>query len=378
MDLNFGEWEKHGRGIGLKLMFQMGYQPGKGLGKNLQGIREPVKAHVRKRRAGLGSENDEKEQWNDEEVEEIIYPCRITSEFQAGRIGIPIDVDKQETGRFQLEKLISNLNSLVNQCEQEITQNGKEISLVEEQASAIESRVQNQILKQKKRLTVLTSLRKHFDRLDQEYRVTELDLCSLWIHINLLIDIYGRDDEYLLFCLANLSLCYAIPLVKLHLSKVWRPFEDEDCRLLFQQWRSFLQFKEVSSTRSIDGESAYAKKNNRSDFLMDTYDCLLLHAWMPAFRQLVEQWNCKDANSMIVLIKSWSPILPDWIINDILNDYIFPKIQEGLNGWDPLTDVTPIDAWIHPWIPHLKAKLEILESNVRTVQIQQLFNSLAL
>ena len=33
----FGEWEKHTKGIGARLLLNMGFQPGKGLGKNLQG-----------------------------------------------------------------------------------------------------------------------------------------------------------------------------------------------------------------------------------------------------------------------------------------------------------------------------------------------------
>lgn len=52
---NVGGWEKHTRGIGAKLLFQMGYKPGKGLGKELQGISQPVEAHVRKGRGAIGA-----------------------------------------------------------------------------------------------------------------------------------------------------------------------------------------------------------------------------------------------------------------------------------------------------------------------------------
>ncbi|XP_020668095.3 zinc finger CCCH-type with G patch domain-containing protein [Pogona vitticeps] len=43
---SFGQWEAHTRGIGSKLLAQMGYQFGKGLGKNSEGRVEPVLAVV--------------------------------------------------------------------------------------------------------------------------------------------------------------------------------------------------------------------------------------------------------------------------------------------------------------------------------------------
>lgn len=52
---NVGAWEQHTRGIGAKLLLQMGYKPGKGLGKDLQGISQPVEAHVRKGRGAIGA-----------------------------------------------------------------------------------------------------------------------------------------------------------------------------------------------------------------------------------------------------------------------------------------------------------------------------------
>jgi hypothetical protein len=50
---NFGEFEKHTRGIGSKLLRKMGYD-GQGLGKRRQGILSPIVATLWVKHEGLG------------------------------------------------------------------------------------------------------------------------------------------------------------------------------------------------------------------------------------------------------------------------------------------------------------------------------------
>ena len=54
----FGDWEKHTKGVGSKLLLDMGFEPGKGLGKNLQGRSTIVTASgkLRKGKLGIGAQ----------------------------------------------------------------------------------------------------------------------------------------------------------------------------------------------------------------------------------------------------------------------------------------------------------------------------------
>jgi tuftelin-interacting protein 11 len=61
-DKSYAGFEKHTKGIGMKLLQKMGWAKGQGLGKGKQGMLRPVDTIVRKRGAGLQDEGERTEQ----------------------------------------------------------------------------------------------------------------------------------------------------------------------------------------------------------------------------------------------------------------------------------------------------------------------------
>lgn len=64
-------------------------------------------------------------------------------------------------------------------------------------------------------------------------------------------------------------------------------------------------------------------------------------------------WDVKSAEPMIELLQTWRNLIPSWILDNILQQLIMPRIQHTADEWNPLIDTIPIHAWTHPWLPQL-------------------------
>ena len=163
-----------------------------------------------------------------------------------------------------------------------------------------------------------------------------------------------RNHDFIKYDMANVAVTYLVPLVKVRLATAWRTFEpgdcsDENCRRMLLPWRSLLETR-----------PGHAKEN-----VLEPYDGLVWNSWMPALRGLIGQWPCKEAEPMVDLLDRWEPLVPEWIMENILDQLIMPRIQSEVEAWNPLTDVIPIHTWIHPWLLRLHDRLELVYPTIR-------------
>ena len=84
---------------------------------------------------------------------------------------------------------------------------------------------------------------------------------------------------------------------------------------------------------------------------MDPYDKLVWDVWMPKLREVLTGWSPRDCTSLVDLLEGWRELLPPWVLQNILDQLVLPRIQAEQENWDPTTDVVPIHKWIHPWLP---------------------------
>jgi hypothetical protein len=114
----FGVFENHTKGIGSKLMLKMGYE-GKGLGKNAQGIIEPIVVEERPKYLGLGYERIHE---TNSKLRKLMKKFQAQFLFQVHLLKKVFKVKVQEllwkVQTLQHAKLVSKMNA--NVCSKKI------------------------------------------------------------------------------------------------------------------------------------------------------------------------------------------------------------------------------------------------------------------
>lgn len=55
---------------------------------------------------------------------------------------------------------------------------------------------------------------------------------------------------------------------------------------------------------------------------------LIWEVWMPFVRNIVTQWQPRNCDPMVDFLDSWVHIIPVWILDNILDQLVFPKLQK--------------------------------------------------
>uniref|UniRef100_A0A8C7ZGJ6 Tuftelin-interacting protein 11 n=1 Tax=Oryzias sinensis TaxID=183150 RepID=A0A8C7ZGJ6_9TELE len=425
-----GTWEKHTKGIGQKLLQKMGYQPGKGLGKNAQGIVNPIEAKVRKGKGAVGAygnertqqslqdfpvvdseEEEEKEfqkelgQWRKDPAGSAVkkkpkYSYRTADELRAkgkmvsrnmaasagelaqvkvidmtvrepkvyysysqiaNKHSVPdettpaMSTRDQKGSGFALPELEHNLQLLIDLTEQDILQSARRLQhekdvvvSLSHESRALQSRLEAEQDAIQKMEAVLALVERFPSGETPPGEGPTLQECAQ-IFETLQTDYY---EEYKMMGLADLAVAVVHPLLKEKLHS-WEPLKDSAyCLEDIGQWRAILESRDLRSSGP--------------DSNMDPYHRLLWEVWIPVMRMCVSGWQPRMVGPMVDCVTLWAPLLPQWILDHLLEQLILPRLQREVDNWNPLTDTVPIHSWIHPWLPLLQSRLEPLYPPIRS------------
>ncbi|CAD6966932.1 unnamed protein product [Tilletia controversa] len=157
------------------------------------------------------------------------------------------------------------------------------------------------------------------------------------------------------------------PTVK-NVLRHWDPFT-QPSRLLahFQRWQDVIHQERLPSDRQA------ASKED----VMRPFETLLWQLWMPPVRSaLNNRWDSSlDPTLPLPLIDMWKPVLPTFIMENLITQLLLPKLSRAVSDWNPPwrrkggqhTHQTAVELHqiVFPWLPLLSDRLDEIMADAK-------------
>ncbi|GJR85138.1 septin and tuftelin-interacting protein 1 homolog 1 [Tanacetum coccineum] len=375
------------RTVAEKIMYEkIGYKGG-GLGPNEQGMLIPIEVKVYPKNAGLGSVDEpgvlnqsqpsiiqpnksQNQNRNRNQQRKLYSDCvQRTKEEKRNRVTVEELLEKKnqvhvldviydmrgkqvkvltslenlndEEESIPMAELIHNVRLLVSLCEVDILKIHQDLKMEREIIVALrkeKEELEHDAARQDKQLYSMSEIANELERLSSQCRMGLVTLESLAKSFGDMQKVF--PEEFELFGLSTIALDL---FHRLFLG--WDPLvkpEDDHHLCAVSTWKHLLQDDDI-------------------------YSRLLMEVVFPVVRiSITNTWQPKHPEQLLRFLDSWEELLPQLVLQTILDHVVMPKLSDSVNLWDPRQDTIPIHFWVHPWLVLLGHKLEVLYPTIRT------------
>ncbi len=92
---------------------------------------------------------------------------------------------------------------------------------------------------------------------------------------------------------------------------------------------------------------------------MTPFESLLWNVWLPKVRSAINnEWMPEEPQPAINLFETWSPYLPAFIRDNLLDQLILPKVHKALRDWNIKRSKVSLQTIVFPWLPYVDQRLE--------------------
>ena len=402
-----------------RMMAQMGYKEGQGLGKEGHGRLAPIQTQLRPQGAGLGAVKEKTRQAKEEEKRaaafrgekledsseeerkrkkerkekrlagsgtsaqrarpKIKYRTAIEIEQQAEGLEVPnalktlIDVTGKET------QLLSSAGSMVpgeteeikiaKRAQRELEAFADEWNALQDRKRYYELEFSHTLTQSDKQEVELADLRKALEdvQLLEQLPVSDNDDSS-WETMTKRL-----ETMEVMFKDTNAGVKSALNLEEIAISAIhpsfrramlnWEPLEEPAYLVSYlERLKHVLGIQsDAEDTALLAQNGEYAPRRNRK--ATSFYETMIYNLWLPPVRNVItNNWDVEDPTPLINLIDIWQPLLPPFILSNIIDQLLLPRFSAALSQWKPRRSgknnrhshqQQPPHVWLFPWLGYL-------------------------
>lgn len=419
-----GAWEKHTKGIGMKLLQKFGFKGRLGLRES--GISKPIEAVVRPNLEGLGfsktvktvegaiKEVGTKRQRNIAEVgssdlesanswkkgkarksqasktvselmrrqdqdtvkTQVIIDMRhkqtkiLTNLADSGTVSAGEDDEGLLTQKKQLgAEFVYNMSLVADLVSLEVNKESREMNRIIAQAEAARAEcdaLEKQLSKDQPRQENLQKILQILQRMEEKRAELVLGLSERGITpatiCTLFITLHDNfPEEFQLFGLLHLFPSIAEPAMS-SLVVAWSPLEAPAVLLdMYYNWQPLVDhFKAVGKSGLASCVRGYVE---------DAIASVLLPL---VRRSVMTDWDVRDPQACVSLFEALDAMIDPALFDQTINMTVMPKIKAQVREWNPGADPIPVHTWLHPWLPLLGSRLSEVYPEIRRKMGQML------
>ncbi|WVQ75429.1 hypothetical protein IAR50_005054 [Cryptococcus sp. DSM 104548] len=287
----------------------------------------------------------------------------------------------------RLPELRHNLRLILEHTNEEVTGMVKEGKVVqekrrwalreEERSRAKSEHAEKELLRLQQIQQLVQSIN---DIATQQASTDSPSLDPLEASFNTLIDSY--KDEYKSLSLDDVVVGAIGHVLRDEWSE-WQPLSVSSDVLLtsLKTWRKAYNLPartnddDLAVTYDGNGWEVENKKEEHGSRVMTAWEALLWASWIPKVRSAINNdWEPSRPDKAVHLLESWQPILPQFILDNVLDQLVLPKVKIAVEQWDARRSKSAgsLSTIVFPWLPLLGSErvkdiVDLAKRRIRSV-----------